>query len=79
MYSIDSLSDNLILTMNASKPWKNVNLGDLYNCPWFFGQLSEENATDIAVVEYFDSAVLTSEKFCGTQNHPFFKDSSMYL
>ena len=33
--------------MDASKPWKNVNLGDLYNCPWFFGQLSEENATEI--------------------------------
>ena len=33
--------------MDASKPWKNVHLGDLYNCPWFFGQLSEENATKI--------------------------------
>ena len=33
--------------MDASKPWKNVNLRDLYNCPWFFGQLSEENATKI--------------------------------
>ena len=33
--------------MDASKPWKNVNLRDLYNCPWFFGQLSEENATEI--------------------------------
>ena len=31
--------------MDASKPWKN--LRDLYNCPWFFGQLSEENATKI--------------------------------
>ena len=33
--------------MDAPKPWKNVNLRDLYNCPWFFGQLSEENATKI--------------------------------
>jgi hypothetical protein len=33
--------------MDAPKPWKNVNLRDLYNCPWFFGQLSEENATEI--------------------------------
>ena len=37
--------------MEAGKPWKgsweNLNLEDLYNCPWFFGILSEEKAKEI--------------------------------
>lgn len=35
--------------MAPSKPRKNVNLEDLYNCHWFFGELSEESAKEILI------------------------------
>ena len=35
--------------MDASKPWENLNLEDLYKSPWFFGELSEEEAKKILV------------------------------
>ena len=35
--------------MEASESWKNLNLQDLYKCPWFFGELSEEDAKEILV------------------------------
>ena len=33
----------------ASECWKNLNLADLYKCPLFFGELSEEDAKEILV------------------------------
>ena len=38
-----------IENMEASESWKNMNLQDLYKCPWFFGELSEEDAKEILV------------------------------
>ena len=35
--------------MAASQSRKNKNLEDLYKYPWFFGELSEENAKEILV------------------------------
>jgi hypothetical protein len=35
--------------MAASQSWNNKNLEDLYKHPWFFGELSEENAKEILV------------------------------
>ena len=35
--------------MVPSQSWKNKNLEDLYKYPWFFGELSEENAKEILV------------------------------
>ena len=35
--------------MVPSQSWKNKNLEDLYKLPWFFGELSEENAKEILV------------------------------
>ena len=35
--------------MDASKPWENLNLEDLYKSPWFFGEISEEEAKKILV------------------------------
>ena len=35
--------------MEASKPWENLNLEDLYKSPWFFGEISEEEAKKILV------------------------------
>ena len=35
--------------MKTSESWKNLKLQDLYKCPWFFGELSEENAKEILV------------------------------
>ena len=39
----------LIENMEASESWKNTNLQDLYKCPWFFGELSKEDAKEILV------------------------------
>ena len=38
-----------IENMEASESWKNINLQDLYKCPWFFGELSEEDVKEILV------------------------------
>ena len=38
-----------IENMKTSKSWKNLNLQDLYKCPWFFVELSEEDAKEILV------------------------------
>ena len=35
--------------MASSKPWENLNLEDLYKSPWFFGEISEEEAKKILV------------------------------
>ena len=35
--------------MAVSKAWENLNLEDLYKSPWFFGELSEEEAKKILV------------------------------
>ena len=35
--------------MEASESWKNLNLQDLYKCPWFFGELLEEDAKEILI------------------------------
>ena len=35
--------------MKTSESWKNLKLQDLYKCPWFFGELSEEDAKEILV------------------------------
>ena len=31
----------------ASTPLRDQNLEGLFNCPWFYGELSRENATEI--------------------------------
>ena len=35
--------------METSESWKNLNLQDLYKCPWFFGELLEEDAKEILI------------------------------
>ena len=40
---------NSIENMEALESWKNLNLQDLYKCPWFFGELSEGDAKEILV------------------------------